>query len=56
MLKQKRIDRKMGAQGHMDVGFGGIGALIGGFMGSGVFSGLGVVLLGSSGFLAGRGL
>lgn len=56
MLKQKRIDEKMGAQGHMDITFGSIGAVMGGFFGSGVFSGIGVVVGGSSGFLAGKGL
>ena len=46
----------MGALGRMGVAFGGVGAVIGGLMGSGVLSGVGAVVGGSSGYIVGSGL
>ena len=56
LLKQERIERKMGFSARMGVAFGGAGGVVGALVGSGVLSGVGAVVGGSSGYLIGNKL
>ena len=50
----KRIRRKQGLRGNLDIAFGSFGAVAGGVCGMGVASGIGAVVGGSTGFAAGN--
>ena len=54
LLKQKRVERKMGLQGKFGIAFGSAGAVAGAVVGTGVLSGVGAVVGGSGGFLLGK--
>jgi hypothetical protein len=54
LIKQKRMERKMGLTGKFGMALGGVGAVTGAIAGSGVLSGVGAVVGGSSGYVIGN--